>query len=634
MGSSPKKDTVGTQQPDAALREREAHFSDIVGRMSDGVIVVDKQGNLRYENKAAHGLLESLPESPLFGKDFVWKAKVGKTVELTHAVPEGISRVVEMQITAVEWEKQPAYLGVLRDISEERGRMQALQADLDQAEARTADLEAMNFVANQLNQAAMVEETIQSGLEMIQALTNVITVWALLVDQSGKAQLVVIDNEEKGMKADKGSINLPSNCTCLKKFMAGDLEAPEYIQDCEWMPYIFTDARPPYEHLSIPLRSGGKSLGLLNLVCKPGERLEGHSLELVGSLSHELAQAIERARLFSNNSQALRRSEVLQTASRTISSALDLSAVLQSVMRLASELTGADAGSLGLLSQEEQNLNFPYAAGLPAEVRQPMMRSKNLFWGVIESGKPILMNDYSEPSESLLSAMIPGLRSLLMVPISGRGKSLGVISLYNMSPDKRFSDFDLSLIESLGRQAGLAIQNAELFFEVQQLTTTDTLTGLNNATSFTSLAMREVERAWRYGRPLSIILVDIDNLRMVNDTYGQAAGDLALQSLARNSLQSLRRVDVLGRYENAEILLLLPETDLFRAYDVAERLRQRIAESVIETAQGGFSFTVSMGISGIETKGEIDLQTLLERAESALFDAKNGGRNRVCVWKE
>jgi diguanylate cyclase (GGDEF)-like protein len=610
-----------------------AQFNNVIDQMMDGAIIVDNNGILHTQNPAAVAILENLPEVSFFGKDFLWKAKAGKTVELTHTKPDGSLHVVEMRISAINWEGKSAYLAILRDISEEKEKQRSLQSDLDHAEARAAELEVMRFVADQLNQAALVEETIQSGLEMIQALTNAIAVWALLVDKMGKTQLVVIDNQLNGMKAERGMINLPTNCTCLQKFLDGKVDGPIYVQNCEWMPFIYTAIKEPFRHISIVLKAGDHNLGLLNLACGPEDRMCEKDLGLVRQLAGQLAQAIERARVFSDNRQALRRSEVLNSASRTINSALDLSVVLQNVMRLASELSGADAGSLGLLSQDEQHLNFPFVIGLPPEVSQPMERTSNLFWEVVDNGKSMLTNDFGEPTGNLLSYIIPGLRSLMMVPILGHEKCLGVISLYNMNPERQFSDFDLSLIESLGRQAGLAIQNAELFFEIQQLTTTDTLTGLHNNPSFTNLAMKEVERAWRYGRPLSIVMVDLDNLGKINDKFGKEGGDMALQALAKCCLQSLRRVDILGRFENAEILLLLPETDLLRAYDVAERLRQHIESTTLQTEKGEIPLTASLGISGIETKGEIDLQTLLERAESALYDAKNLGRNRVLVWK-
>jgi diguanylate cyclase (GGDEF)-like protein len=219
------------------------------------------------------------------------------------------------------------------------------------------------------------------------------------------------------------------------------------------------------------------------------------------------------------------------------------------------------------------------------------------------------------------------------VPIIGHDRCLGVLSLYKTNHERHFTKFDLAMLESLGRQAGLAIVNAELYFEVQQLTTSDSLTGINNRLSFNNLAVKEVERSWRYGRPLAIILMDIDSLHLINESNGHEAGDDVLRVLARICSNGLRRVDILGRYQQDEFILLLPETDLKNASDVAERLRLQVATTPITTDKGSAAITVSMGVAGLEGRQEIDLQTLLDRAEKALFDAKQAGRNRVSLWR-
>lgn len=616
-------------------QNQEAQFHHILDGLMDGVIVVDQKGGVCYRNPAAEPLLRLLPPT-LFEKDTIWKAKVGKTLELFRARPEGGSSVVEMRVAATRWEDQPAYLAVLRDISEEKERQRKLQEELDQSQARAAQLEAMRFVADQLNQAVMLDETIQSGLQMIQALTGATAVWAILAEEGKPPQLVLIENRPGAAPlVQRDTLNLPQDCTCLTRYLAGEMTVPLFIENCEWMGELFKEARPPHRHVSFPLATDVRPLGVLNVACAEGEEMSDATRDLVVGLSRQLAVAIQRARRYSASLQMLRQSEAISEVTRTIGSTLDLPTMLQNVLQLAIELTAAEAGSLALLSEDEEYLNFPFVCGLPPDVAlQPLMRGKNLFWDAILSKKPLLINDFSSSGEGLLGSLIPDLRGLLMAPILTAERCYGVIALYNLGSEGRFSDFDLSLVESLGRQAGMAVQNAQLYFEVQQLTTTDTLTGLNTTPSFNNLAVKEVERAWRYGRPLSIILVDIDGMKGINASAGMPAGDLALQAVARACLHSLRRVDILGRYENDAIVLLLPETDIFRAHDVAERLRLQVASTPIETDAGPVTVTVSMGVAGIAGRQEVDLSTLIERAEAALFDARLKGPSSVAVWHE
>jgi len=222
---------------------------------------------------------------------------------------------------------------------------------------------------------------------------------------------------------------------------------------------------------------------------------------------------------------------------------------------------------------------------------------------------------------------------MILAPISSAGQELGLLCLYNTSPEKEFNVFDHALVESLAQQTGLAMQNAQLFFEIQQLTMTDSLTGLYNQSSFNNLAVREVERAWRYHRPLTLIIADVDGLEKVNQVHGIAGGDAALKKTANLMTEALRRVDILSRHEMDTFLMLLPETEIEHGMEVAERLRDGIEKAVIEMPDHSFSITISLGVAGMETAEVLDLDTLIDRARLAMEGARSGGRrNTLGRW--
>ena len=164
--------------------------------------------------------------------------------------------------------------------------------------------------------------------------------------------------------------------------------------------------------------------------------------------------------------------------------------------------------------------------------------------------------------------------------------------------------------------------------EVQRLAITDPLTGLYNPRHFNEAAEAEVERTCRYGHPLSAIMLDIDHFKRVNDTYGHTVGDHLLQGVAESLRQELRGVDVMGRYGGDEFAVLLPETDLAVAEQVAERLRRRIAQRRLNTDKGPTSVTASLGVTAVDCENPT-LETLLSRADKALYVAKRRGRNQV-----
>ena len=179
------------------------------------------------------------------------------------------------------------------------------------------------------------------------------------------------------------------------------------------------------------------------------------------------------------------------------------------------------------------------------------------------------------------------------------------------------------------KQSETALRNA--LQEVERLAITDSLTSLYNRRHLFELADREFQRARRYQLPLSVMMVDIDEFKRVNDTYGHAIGDQVLQGVAECCRKELRGVDVIGRYGGDEFVALLPETGLSEACQVAERLRKTIAERVLDTKAGRVTVTVSLGIAVLDDD-QLTPETLLDHADQSLYRAKQNGRNRV--WSQ
>ena len=214
------------------------------------------------------------------------------------------------------------------------------------------------------------------------------------------------------------------------------------------------------------------------------------------------------------------------------------------------------------------------------------------------------------------------------MPLVHRGIVLGSMSVINRDDQPNFTQREIGIMEAVANQAAIAIENAILFEEIQWLATTDGLTGTHNRRNLFELGRREIERARRYEHHLSAIMLDIDNFKKVNDTYGHSIGDQVLRSLTQECLESLREFDILGRYGGEEFAIILPETDCQAACKTAERLRQRVEEKHFETTKGELSLTISLGVA--ELSDDIpDMATLLDLADSALYVAKQSGRNRV-----
>ena len=169
--------------------------------------------------------------------------------------------------------------------------------------------------------------------------------------------------------------------------------------------------------------------------------------------------------------------------------------------------------------------------------------------------------------------------------------------------------------------------------ELEQLAQTDFLTGLANRRHFLMLAEQELSRTVRYGGPMSVLMMDLDRFKDINDTYGHKTGDIVLQRFAELSRQALRDIDVVGRFGGEEFAVVLPQTDGGRAQEAAERLRKTTAETAVPLEHGlPLHFTVSIGVATLAGTGT-NIDTLLSQADEALYQAKNGGRNKVRAYR-
>jgi diguanylate cyclase (GGDEF)-like protein/PAS domain S-box-containing protein len=168
--------------------------------------------------------------------------------------------------------------------------------------------------------------------------------------------------------------------------------------------------------------------------------------------------------------------------------------------------------------------------------------------------------------------------------------------------------------------------------ELFKKASTDSLTGINNRGHFQNIAEQEVRRARRFGRDLSAMLIDIDHFKSINDTLGHAAGDSVLQGIVTRTNESLRQSDRIGRIGGEEFAVVLPETPLMAAFDVAERLRAHIQERAIIAGHTAVPCTVSIGVAQL-SKEDCGFEDLLKRADMAMYAAKKAGRNRVFMDK-
>jgi len=206
---------------------------------------------------------------------------------------------------------------------------------------------------------------------------------------------------------------------------------------------------------------------------------------------------------------------------------------------------------------------------------------------------------------------------------------LGEINLHR---SWEFSNKDRKIFEYTLCGVVYPLRNAILYRQALNAAHKDPLTGVHNRATLEENLDREVKLAQRYERKLSLIILDIDNFKSINDNFGHPAGDRVIKATAEHTLACVRGTDMLFRYGGEEFVILLSNTDLAGANLLAERIRQNISGTQIELEQGAVSVSASLGVAELRVN-EMNA-TFFTRADKALYQAKNSGKNRVCMAKD
>jgi len=314
----------------------------------------------------------------------------------------------------------------------------------------------------------------------------------------------------------------------------------------------------------------------------------------------------------------------------TLSSTHDLDGILRVVLESALAATRAAGGMVLLLTPSREELVLSASQGLdvPPDLRIPM--GEGVSGRVAQSGEPLRGQVGPGQHELAPAPGEPGATSVISVPLKSSGTVIGVLDLYGSALPRGFDDSALATIRTFASQATVAVDNVLLHEEAQRLSITDGLTGLWNYRYFTMTLRQEIERAARFGRPLALLMLDLDHFKAVNDTFGHPRGDAVLIELASRIRAEVRDVDTVARYGGEEIVVVLPETDSDGAAQLAERICQAVRSKPFgEAGLTPVHLTVSAGGAVFPHHGQ-STSVLLARADDAMYDAKRAGRD---TWR-
>jgi len=218
-----------------------------------------------------------------------------------------------------------------------------------------------------------------------------------------------------------------------------------------------------------------------------------------------------------------------------------------------------------------------------------------------------------------------------IVPLICHDRVVGVLNLADKADNVFFSCEDIALIELFSQLVGASIGNIKLFEKMQRQATTDGLTGLVNHKTFYETLEKEMWRSRRYGGKVSLIMVDIDNLKRINDTYGHRAGDKVVIEVSKRIKQCVRQIDTAARYGGDEFTVILPNTPLDDAVIVSQRMVNMVAKSPVVWQKDQIPLSISVGVGQYDS--DTHPEDITSRSDQALYEAKQAGKNTVRVFQ-
>ncbi|MDZ7290354.1 MAG: sensor domain-containing diguanylate cyclase [candidate division KSB1 bacterium] len=323
----------------------------------------------------------------------------------------------------------------------------------------------------------------------------------------------------------------------------------------------------------------------------------------------------------------------------TLGEPMDVERTLAVIKKLIRNNFQVQKYSLMLLDESRDELLLRSHFGIPRKnvqrVRYPL--DGDIGGEVIKRRRPIYVPDLQKtpsPFSAHWGNLVKRGAFLVLPLLAESGRVVGVAHLFRRQPNS-FSDKEIDLLRKLANQAGQVIDTIAVYQHTRELSFTDELTRVFNRRYFNQRIEREIQRAQRYGRALSLIMLDIDHFKIFNDTHGHLLGDAILKQVAEILDKSLRKADILARFGGEEFVILLPEIDKEHGCKVAEKLRGMIERADFPNAetQPFGRITISLGLASFPE----DAQTaneLLEHADQGLYRAKSHGRNQIGVYED
>jgi len=405
---------------------------------------------------------------------------------------------------------------------------------------------------------------------------------------------------------------------------AAATKRPVHAPDVSKDPRYFAGIPTTKSELALPLIARDEVLGVLDCQSEKENFFDPEMIDLLTLFSTQASIALQNARLYSQEQRKAAQLEAINLIARQTTAVLEIDELLLKVCTFLLQAFPVDHVAVLLL--EDDKLVFRAHRGRLTPIFKEgttLLDADGLCRQALRNSHPVMANDVSS-AKGYIQGFAEA-RSELCIPLLSFGQVVGVLCLESEKLNA-FDEGDVPALESVADICANAIQNANYFERVRHMAYVDGLTGVFNRRYFEIRVQEEIERAKRYTGAMSLVMIDIDHFKRLNDEFGHLMGDDVLRQISTFFSQNLRKVDVACRYGGEEFAIIVPETTGEDAYYVAEKLRKVIQSSVFPGVPR--PVTISAGVASYPANGSTR-DELIKAADEALYSAKQSGRNSV-----
>ena len=631
------------------LRASEERYRTVLDQQSEILFRWQPDLTVSFVNEAFCNFYGRTKESWI-GRDFL--SMLPKTDQ--SVLPQYLEKIAEdgfFQFERIEVDKEDNFVWILwsnRAIYNKAGELIEIQSvghDITDRKRAEQGERIAREIAETLRKINM---ELSSSLETEQILNNILDLIAPLIPYDS-ANFLQVKGDVAVTTRGRGYKNFGENAVSAVNHIALKIDE---VYNLSWMIKNKTALRvanvrqnPTWTKIDsleyieswigAPVFIQNKIAGFFSLdSAQPNFFTEDH-LRYLNIFASQVGLALENAQLYETARRRAKEAETLQKVARVVNTSLNQQEIFAIILEQLERVVAYDSASIILKNDRGseivggrgfENLDAVIGIQFPNDETTPNTV-------VLETREPFIMADAPAQYAEFNKPPHCGIHGWMGVPLTIQDRVIGLLVMDSKQVG-HFSEEHARMAAAFASQVAITIENARLFQEIQRLSITDPLTNCYNRRFFFDQAGREKDRSKRFDRPMSLIMLDLDHFKYINDRLGHRAGDQVLIHLVQTIQTELRTIDILGRYGGEEFAILLPETASEQAMAAAERIRKAIESQAVDVGETSVHITASLGIVAYIPPEEVTIDELLDRADQAMYIAKRSGRNQIHLWKK